>query len=137
MYVCTYMYIIECHNCAPTHISMNHVCTHVHTTNSQVCGAGAVHTHTEKVSGVSVKDGVEDAVVEVAMLLPPVVVEVDKVLQVVVCSEVVDLLLLPQDSHTHHLAHTGGHQGVEGRGTLGRGCGIRTYIHTYVVGPAK
>ena len=87
-----------------------------------------MHTYTEKVSGVSVEDGVEDAVVEVAVLLRPVVVEVDKVLQVVVRSEVVNLLLLPQDSHAHHLAHTGGHQGMEGRGTLGRGCGIRMYM---------
>ena len=90
--------------------------------------------------GVSVEDGVEQAVVQVAMLLQPVVVKVDKVLQVVVCSEVVYVLLLPQDSHTHHLTQTGGHQGMEGCGTLGRGCGphmqeskvnyIRMYIHT-------
>ena len=91
--------------------------------------------------GVSVEDGVEQAVVQVAMLLQPVVVKVDKVLQVVVCSEVVYVLLLPQDSHTHHLIQTGGHQGMEGCGTLGRGCGshmqeskvnyMHTYIHTY------
>ena len=91
-----------------------------------------MHTHTEKVSGVSVEDGVEDAVVEVAMLLRPVVIEVDKVLQVVVRSEVVDLLLLPQDSHAHHLTHTGGHQGMKGCGTLGRVCGICTYIRMYM-----
>ena len=80
--------------------------------------------YTEEVSGVSVEDGVEDTVVQVAMLLRAVVVEVDKVLQVVVRSKVVDLLLLPQDSHTYHLTHTGGHQGLKGCGTLGRGCSI-------------
>ena len=81
------------------------------------------NTYTEKVPGVSVEDGVEQAVVQVAVLLRPVVVKVDKVLQVVVCSEVVYMLLLPQDSHAHHLAQTGGHQGMERCGTLGRGCG--------------
>ncbi len=88
--------------------------------------------------GVSVEDGVEQAVVQVAVLLRPVVVEVDKVLQVVVRSEVVHLLLLSQDSHTHHLTQTGGHQGMEGCGTLGRGCGIHMQeskvnynVHTY------
>ena len=117
----------------------------IYTIAGQVQGKSTVHTYiysntyTEKVPGVSVEDGVEQAVVQVAVLLRPVVVEVDKVLQVVVRSEVVHLLLLSQDSHTHHLTQTGGHQGMEGCGTLGRVCGIHMQeskvnynVHTYI-----
>ena len=130
--MCVYTYV---HTYAYTQLPVRYraeeYCTYIHTYIYS-------NTYTEKVPGVFVEDGVEQAVVQVAVLLRPVVVKVDKVLQVVVRSEVVHMLLLPQDSHTHYLTQTGGHQGMEGCGTLGRGCGSHmkeskvNYMRTYI-----
>ena len=50
------------------------------------------HTHLQEVLGEVREDGVESQVVEMSVVLSAVVVEVDKVLNVVVGSDVLDVL---------------------------------------------
>ena len=50
------------------------------------------HTHLQEVLGEVREDGVESQVVEMSMVLSAVVVEVDKVLNVVVGPDVLDVL---------------------------------------------
>lgn len=75
----------------------------------------------EEVLGKMPEDGVERVVVQVAVLGAVVVVEVDEVLDVVVGADVLDVLLTPQDGHTHHLLLALGHERLDLCAILGAG----------------